>query len=161
MMSNMTKNVTSLDATDKMLLRALQRDGRATNAELSVAANMSESACLRRVKQLERMGVIERYTAVVSPAAVGLPLAVFITISLTSQSQESLSTFEAALAGVPEILECHLMTGTSDYFLRVVVADVDDLERLHSTKLTRLPCVARVNSSLALRCVVRRTTLPL
>ena len=150
-----------MDRTDRKILRELQLDAKQSNAHLAERVGLSESACLRRVRLLEQVGVIERYTAVVSPAAVGLPLAVFITISLTSQSQESLSAFEAALAGVPEILECHLMTGTSDYFLRVVVADVDDLERLHSTKLTRLPCVARVNSSLALRCVVRRTTLPL
>jgi DNA-binding Lrp family transcriptional regulator len=157
----MTKPVAALDAIDKALLRALQNDGRATNAELSKVAHVSESACLRRVKQLEQVGVIERYTAVISPAAVGLPLTVFVTISLTSQSQELLSAFEAAVAGVPEVLECHLMTGTSDYLLRVAVADVDGLERLHSAKLTRLPGVARVNSSLTLRCVVRRTTLPL
>ncbi len=157
----MTKSAAPLDATDKTLLRALQTDGRATNAELSEAAHMSESACLRRVKQLEQIGVIERYTAVINPAAVGLPLTVFVTISLTSQSRELLSAFEAAVAGVPEVLECHLMTGAADYLLRVAVADVDGLERLHSAKLTRLPGVARVNSSLTLRCVVRRTTLPL
>jgi DNA-binding Lrp family transcriptional regulator len=160
-MKSMTKSAASLDATDKTLLRALQTDGRATNAELAKLAHVSESACLRRVKQLEQVGVIERYTAVISPAAVGLPLTVFVTISLTSQSRELLSAFEAAVAGVPEVLECHLMTGAADYLLRVAVADVDGLERLHSAKLTRLPGVARVNSSVTLRCAVRRTTLPL
>jgi Lrp/AsnC family leucine-responsive transcriptional regulator len=157
----MTKSAAPLDAVDKALLRVLQRDGRATNAELSEAVHMSESACLRRVKLLEQAGVIERYAAIVDPAAVGLPLTVFVTISLANQSQDALAAFEAAVAGVPEILECYLMTGTSDYIVRLAAADTEDLERLHSTRLTRLPGVARVTSSLALRSVVRRGGVPI
>jgi DNA-binding Lrp family transcriptional regulator len=157
----MTKSAASLDPVDKALLRLLQRDGRATNAELSQAVHMSESACLRRVKLLEQSGVIERYAAIVDPASVGLPLTVFVTLSLTNQSQEALAAFEAAVSAVPEVLECYLMTGTSDYIVRLAAADTEDLERLHSTKLTRLPGVARVTSSLALRSVVRRAGLPL
>jgi Lrp/AsnC family leucine-responsive transcriptional regulator len=156
----MTKSTNLTDA-DKTLLRALQRDGRATNAELAAIAHMSESACLRRVKALEQAGVIERYAAIVNPAAVGRPLTVFVTLSLASQAQEALADFERAAAAVPDIQECHLMAGTSDYILRLAVSDVDGLERLHSQVLTRLPGVARVVSSLVLRSVVRRASLPL
>jgi Lrp/AsnC family leucine-responsive transcriptional regulator len=152
---------TNLSDADKTLLRALQRDGRATNAELSAIAHMSESACLRRVKALEQAGVIERYAAIVNPAAVGRPLSVFVTLSLVSQAQEALADFERAVLMVPDVQECHLMAGTSDYILRVAVSDVDGLERLHSQVLTRLPGVARVVSSLVLRSVVRRSSLPL
>jgi Lrp/AsnC family leucine-responsive transcriptional regulator len=156
----MTKS-TNLSDADKTLLRALQRDGRSTNAELSAIAHMSESACLRRVKALEQAGVIERYAAIVNQAAVGRPLTVFVTLSLISQAQEALADFERAVTTVPDVQECHLMAGTSDYILRVAVSDVDGLERLHSQVLTRLPGVARVVSSLVLRSVVRRASLPL
>jgi Lrp/AsnC family leucine-responsive transcriptional regulator len=156
----MTKS-TNLSDADKILLRALQRDGRATNAELAAIAHMSESACLRRVKALEQAGVIERYAAIVNPAAVGRPLTVFVTLSLVSQAQEALADFERAVMTVPDVQECHLMAGTSDYILRLAVSDVDGLERLHSQVLTRLPGVARVVSSLVLRSVVRRSSLPL
>lgn len=156
----MTKS-TNLSDADKTLLRALQRDGRATNAELAAVAHMSESACLRRVKALEQAGVIERYAAIVNPAAVGRPLTVFVTLSLVSQAQEALMDFERAVMTVPDVQECHLMAGTSDYILRLAVSDVDGLERLHSQVLTRLPGVARVVSSLVLRSVVRRSSLPL
>lgn len=146
---------------DRALLRVLQRDGRATNLELSAQVNLSESACLRRVRQMEHAGVIERYVALVDPAAVGLPLTVFVTISLTSQAREALAEFEQAVSKVADVQECHLMTGTSDYILRLAVSDMEGLERLHNQILTRLPGVARVISSLALRPVVRRHALPL
>ena len=156
----MTKPANLSDA-DKILLRTLQQNGRATNAELSAVAHMSESACLRRVKALEQAGVIERYAAIVNPAAVGRPLTVFVTLSLVSQSQEGLAEFERAVATVEDVQECYLMAGTSDYILRLAVSDVDGLERLHSQILTRLPGVARVVSSLVLRSVVHRSSLPL
>ena len=151
----------SLDAVDLSLLAALQRDGRATNTELAQQARLSESACLRRVKILEQKGVIERYAAVINPRAVGLPLSVFVTISLTAQSEAALAAFEREIATVPEVMECYLMTGSSDFLVRVVARDVDDLARIHSTRLTRLTGVARVTSSIALRAIVRRADLPL
>jgi Lrp/AsnC family leucine-responsive transcriptional regulator len=149
-----------LDRTDLILLKALQRDGRATNVELAQQANLSESSCLRRVRQLEAEGVIERYAAVVSQPAVGLPLNIFITITLESQSEAALRAFEREIALMPEVMECYLMTGAADYLLRIVARDVDDLERIHSTRLTRLAGVSRVTSSIAMRQVVRRAELP-
>jgi Lrp/AsnC family leucine-responsive transcriptional regulator len=149
-----------MDQTDFILLRALQRDGRATNVELAELANLSESSCLRRVRQLEASGVIERYAAVVSQPAVGLPLNIFINITLDSQSEATLKAFEQEVAAIPEVMECYLMTGSSDYLVRIVAHDVEDLERVHSTRLTRLAGVARVTSSIAMRQVVRRAELP-
>ena len=150
-----------LDARDRVLLRRLQGDGRITNAELARAAGMSESACLRRIKQLEARGLIARFAAVLDPRAAGYPLTVFVTVTLSAQSEHALAAFEQAIADIPEVMECHLMTGTADYLLRLVARDIDDLARIHSTRLTRLAGVQTVTSSLALRTVVRREALPL
>lgn len=150
----------ALDATDRRLLRLLQREGRASNVELAAQAGLSESACLRRVRSLEERGVVSRYTAVVDEHAVGLPLSVFVTVTLASQAEAALSAFEKAVRAVPEVAECYLMTGESDYLLRLVVRDVDDLGRIHAQELTRLPGVTRVSSSVALRTVVKRWELP-
>ena len=149
-----------LDATDRKMLRALQLDGRMTNSDLSKTVNLSESACLRRLRALETAGVISRYAAIINERAVGFTISVFVTVTLSSQAEASLTAFEAAVASVPEVVECYLMTGGSDYLLRLVVRDVDDLERIHSRELTRLPGVTRVSSSVAMRTVVKRGALP-
>jgi Lrp/AsnC family leucine-responsive transcriptional regulator len=155
------KPAANLDAFDRKLLNLLQRRGRASYVEMAEAVNLSESACLRRVKVLEETGVIGRYAAVIDERAVGLPLSVFVTVTLSSQAEATLSAFEKAIANVREVAECYLMTGGSDYLLRLVVADVDDLERVHAQELTRIPGVVRVSSSIALRTVVKRVELPL
>ncbi|HRO33713.1 MAG TPA: Lrp/AsnC family transcriptional regulator [Brevundimonas sp.] len=156
-----TVSAVTLDDIDRRMLRALQNDGRMTNADLARMVNLSESACLRRLRALEAEGVISRYAAVVNERAVGLPISVFVTVTLSSQAESALTAFEAAVAGVPEVVECYLMTGASDYLLRLVVRDVDDLERIHARELTRLPGVTRVSSSVAMRTVVKRSALPL
>lgn len=155
-----TVSAVELDAVDRKMLRILQADGRMTNAELARHVNLSESACLRRLRALEEAKVIRRYAAVINERAVGLPISVFVTVTLDSQSEGALTAFEAAVAAVPEVMECYLMTGGSDYLLRLVVRDVDDLERIHSRELTRLPGVNRVSSSVAMRAVVKRAALP-
>lgn len=155
-----TVSAVTLDDIDRRMLRALQTDGRMTNADLARMVNLSESACLRRLRALEAEGVISRYAAVVNERAVGLPISVFVTVTLSSQAEGVLTAFEAAVAGVPEVVECYLMTGASDYLLRLVVRDVDDLERIHARELTRLPGVTRVSSSVAMRTVVKRAALP-
>jgi Lrp/AsnC family transcriptional regulator, leucine-responsive regulatory protein len=149
-----------LDDYDRTILREIQRDGRISNADLARRVNLSESACLRRLRSLEQRGVIEGYTAQVQPASVGLSMSVFVTLSLTAQSQAALTAFETAIAQIPEVMECYLMTGSSDYLLRMVARDVEDLERLHSQRLTRIPGVSRVTSSIAMRTVVKRSGLP-
>jgi len=156
-----TVSAAVLDATDRKMLRALQLDGRMTNSDLSKTVNLSESACLRRLRTLETAGVISRYAAIINERAVGFPISVFVTVTLSSQAEGSLTAFEAAVSSVPEVVECYLMTGGSDYLLRLVVRDVDDLERIHSRELTRLPGVTRVSSSVAMRTVVKRGAMPI
>ena len=155
-----TVSAVELDAIDRKMLRVLQQDGRITNAELAKQVALSESACLRRLRALEAAGVIGRYAAIINERAVGLPISVFVTVTLSSQAEGALTAFETAIATVPEVVECHLMTGASDYLLRLVCRDVDDLERIHARELTRIPGVTRVSSSVAMRTVVKRGALP-
>lgn len=149
-----------LDATDRRILAALQRDGRMTNADLAEAANLSPSACHRRVKALEGAGVIDRYVALLDARRLGWPTTVFVEITLSGQADELLDAFEAAVRRVPDVLECHLMAGSADYLLKVVAQDTDDFARIHRQYLARLPGVAQMHSSFALRTVLRTTALP-
>lgn len=149
-----------LDRQDRAILSHLQRDGRMPNAALAQAVNLSESACLRRVRQLEESGLIEGYTALLNQQLAGYPVNVFVSITLDRQAQTDLQSFDAAIKAIPEVMECYLMTGDHDYLLRVVVADMSDFERIHSRHLTRLPGVARVHSSFALRTVQKARELP-
>ena len=150
-----------LDRFDKLILDALQRDGRISNKQLAQQVNLSESACLRRVRGLEESGMIERYVAMVSQSEAGMPGNILVHIGLHREEQSELAAFEAAVRDIPEVMECYLMTGEFDYLLRVVVTDMADFERIHKDELTRLPGVARVNSSVAIRTVLKKTELPL
>jgi DNA-binding Lrp family transcriptional regulator len=150
-----------VDRYDKAILAQLQRDGRISNVQLAGLVNLSESACLRRVRALEEAGLIEHYVALLDQKKVGLTGTVFVHIALRREEQAQLAEFEAAVQDIPEVMECHLMTGEFDYLLRVVIADMADFERLHNESLTRLPGVARVNSSVAIRTVRKTTELPL
>ncbi|MFT5131614.1 MAG: Lrp/AsnC family leucine-responsive transcriptional regulator [Gammaproteobacteria bacterium] len=150
-----------IDKTDRAILHVLQIDGRLSNVNLASKVNLSESACLRRVKLLEDAGVIERYSMIVNQAAVGLPGNVFVEISLAQQQQEELDSFEKRVLEIPEVMECYLMSGDYDYLLRVVVADAADYERIHHQNLTRLPGIAKVRSSFALRTVTKAQELPI
>jgi Lrp/AsnC family transcriptional regulator, leucine-responsive regulatory protein len=128
---------------------------------LANRVNLSESACLRRVRSLEESGMIDRYAALVSQQKVGLSGNVFVHIGLHREEESELAAFEDAVRNIPEVMECYLMTGEFDYLLRVVVSDMADFERLHRDSLTRLPGVARVNSSVTIRTVQKKTELPL
>lgn len=150
-----------LDRYDKLILEALQKDGRISNVNLAGLVSLSESACLRRVRALEDSGIIDRYAALVSQVAVGLPGDVFVNIALQREEERELAAFEEAVRNIPEVMECYLMTGEFDYLLRVVVSDMADFERIHKDSLTRLPGVARVNSSVTIRTVQKKTELPL
>jgi len=149
------------DTTDARLLTILQRRGRITNAELSEAAHLSPSACHRRVQRLEEAGIIRDYVALVDPRKIGRPTTVFVEITLSGQADEVLDAFEQAVARIPDVLECHLMAGTADYLLKVVAADTDDFARIHRRFLARLPGVAQMHSSFALRTVRQTTALPI
>ena len=150
-----------MDAIDKKILLALQRDCRVSIAELGARVTLSASACHRRVKQLEEAGVIEGYGARLNRRALGYRIEFFVEIELSGQSLEILDAFEGAVARMEEILECHLMAGGTDYMLRVVAADVEDFERIHRDQLTKLPHVANIRSNLAIRTVRSWSGYPL
>jgi DNA-binding Lrp family transcriptional regulator len=149
-----------LDRYDRAILGVLQGDARVTNARLAELVSLSESACLRRVRALEASGLIQGYTALIDQEKAGYPVNVFVSITLDRQHRSGLEAFEAAVRGIPEIMECYLMTGEHDYLLRLVVADLADFERVHSQHLTGLPSVARIQSSFAMRTVTRSKTIP-
>ncbi len=151
----------SLDAVDRAILSLLQDDGRLANVDLADGVNLSPSACLRRVRRLEEEGFINQYVALIDPSKVGMGTNVFVEITLSSQAEDALDAFEAAVTARPEIMSCHLMAGDFDYLLRVVIDDVADYEALHRTHLAQLPGVARLVSSFALRPVCDRTAYPL
>ena len=150
-----------MDHFDKKLLSILQTNGRMSNVELSDAVNLSESACLRRVKSLEERGFIDKYVALLDQKKAGLTDTVFVHIVLKREEKSELLAFEEAVTKIPEILECYLMTGEFDYLLHLVVANMADFERLHNESLTQLPGVSRVNSSFAIRTVQKTTALPI
>ncbi|HLS80256.1 MAG TPA: Lrp/AsnC family transcriptional regulator [Steroidobacter sp.] len=150
-----------LDRFDKAILQALQHEGRLPNSSLAQRVSLSESACLRRVRALEESGLIEGYAAVLNQQRAGCPVNVFVNITLDRQDEPDLRKFEDAVRRIPEVMECYLMSGEYDYLVRAVVADTADFERLHSKHLTRLPGVARVHSSFALRTVQKSRELPI
>ncbi len=145
------------DTIDKAILNALQSEGRISNSDLADRVNLSPSACLRRVRHLEENNIIEGYAMLVNATAIGKPSNIFVEVSLASQSENSLNAFENAVAKCPEVMECYLMAGDSDYLLRVVVADAADYERIHKTHLSRLPNVSRIRSQFTLRTVCKKT----
>jgi len=151
----------TLDAIDQRILHHLQNEGRLTNLELAERVGLSPSPCLRRVKRLEDERIIERYVALVDQSSLGLEVTVFIRVSLSVQEDASLSRFEAAVAEWPEVMECYLMSGEADYQMRVIVRSLADYESFLRSRLTKVPGVAKIQSSFALRLVVYRTELPL
>jgi Lrp/AsnC family transcriptional regulator, leucine-responsive regulatory protein len=146
-------NSEKLDKTDKIILLHLQRQGTMALAELAEKAGLSASSCHRRVKLLEQRGTIMGYSAALDRKALGFTNEFFVEVSLAAQTEEAFEKFEKQVQRVPEILECHLMSGQFDYLLRVIAKDAEDYERIHRTKLARLPGIQRIQSSLALRTV--------
>ena len=151
----------SLDRTDYRILHHLQNNARMSNTELADAIGLSPSPCLRRVKALEQAGVLKRYAGIVDAKAVGLPISVFVSVSMNRQERLGLESFEATIASYKEVMECYLMTGSSDYLVRVVVPDLESYERFLADKLTRIPGIANIQSSFALKQVAYKTELPL
>jgi DNA-binding Lrp family transcriptional regulator len=139
----------------------LQKKGRISNAELSETVNLSASACHRRVQRLEEDGYIRDYVALLSARKMKVPTTVFVEITLSGQADEVLDAFEKAVARIPDVLECHLMAGTADYILKVVAENTEDFARIHRQHLSRLPGVAQMQSSFALRTVFKTTALPI
>ena len=152
-------SIADLDATDRRILGVLQKDCRITNAELSDRVNLSPSACHRRVQRLEEDGVIAGYVALLDARRMGKPTTVFVEITLQSQAEDLLDAFEREVARIPDILECHLMAGTADYLIKIMAEDTEDFARIHRQFLSRLPGVRQMQSSFALRTVVKTTAL--
>ena len=148
-----------LDAIDLSILRALQSDGRISNATLAEKVGLSPSACSRRLDILEKTGVIRGYHARISNVALGHSVTVIVHMSLSGQSETILSEFEAAVKRCPNVLVCYLMSGEYDYLLRIAAKDLADYERIHKEWLSAMPYVVRINSSFALREVVDRTSM--
>ncbi len=150
----------SLDTIDRRLLAVLQKSGRISNSDLAEKVNLSASACHRRVQRLEADGYIAGYVALLNARKMGVSTTVFVEITLAEQADDVLNAFEKAVARVPDVLECHLTAGTADYILKIVAEDTDDFARIHRQYLTRLPGVAKMQSSFALRTVCNTTALP-
>ncbi|MDA9884330.1 Lrp/AsnC family transcriptional regulator [Burkholderiaceae bacterium] len=151
----------AMDSIDLKILEELQADGSLSNVALAQRVHLSPSPCLTRVRALEEQGVIHRYVALVDPKALGLGLNVFISISLKEQSKQALAAFEQRIAEHDEVMECYLMTGDSDYLIRVAVADIAALERFILNQLTPIPGIEKIRSSFALKQVRYKTALPL
>ncbi|MGU3667169.1 Lrp/AsnC family transcriptional regulator [Methylobacterium sp. A49B] len=142
-----------MDETDRRIIQVLRGDGRISNADLAAAVSLSASACHRRVRALETSGIIRGYTALVG-AADAPGLVVLTQFTLDRQTEDYLNRFEAAVRRCPEVQDCYLMTGSADYLVKLRVIDAADYERLHKDVLSRLPGVARLQSSFAIRTVV-------
>jgi len=151
----------SLKDIDRRILIQLQENARLTNVELSERVNLSPSSCLRRNRNLEKNSIIKGYVALIDQNRVGLPVSVFVNVTLERQIEKNLETFEETIRERPEVMECYLMTGDADYLLRVVAADLAAYERFLLDHLTRVPGVSSIKSSFALKQVVYKTALPI
>lgn len=149
-----------LDAIDRRILKALQRNGRLQNVELAEEVGLSPSPCLRRVRLLEEAGVIERYVAVLNAAKVGKGLTVFARVWLKGQDAETVDHFTDAVRLLPEVVECHLMAGDCDFLLRIVAADLDDYRRFQIEHLTRIKGVQSVKTEIPMQKIKQTSELP-
>ncbi|EFG84502.1 AsnC family transcriptional regulator [Novacetimonas hansenii] len=145
-----------VDRVNDSILRHLSHDGRMTNADLAQKVGLSPSACLRRVKLLEKQGIICGYRAMIDERSVHGMTTVIVHITLERQTDECQRRFEARVRDCPDVRECYLMTGDADYLLRVEVRDTADYERIHKEELSRMPGVARIQSNFAIRTVIRK-----
>ena len=150
-----------MDSKDRQILQALQADGRLTNQDLSERVNLSPSPCLRRVRLLEEQGVIKGYTALVDQKAWGLPVNVFIRVKLERHGDDAVNAFERTIQEMPQVMDCWLMTGRSDYLLRVIASDLDDYEHFVRRELQRGPGIASIDTSFAYGSVKHSQVLPL
>lgn len=146
----------AFDRLTDAILRNLRHDGRMSNAELAQKVGLSPSACLRRVRMLEKDGVIRGYRALVDERSVHGMTTVIVQITLERQTEECLRRFEARVRDCADVRECYLMTGDADYLVRVEARDAADYERIHKEELSRMPGVARIQSNFAIRTVVQR-----
>lgn len=150
-----------MDPTDLQILKELQRDARIPNTELADRVGLTPAPCLRRVRQLHADGVITRYVALVDPDAVGLHLDAFVNVTLARQRQWDAEAFEIAVGGQPEIQECYLLAGPTDYLLRVKTADLETYQRWLWDHLARIEGIANIQSNISMRRAKYTTELPI
>lgn len=150
-----------LDAIDRRILNALQRDGRLQNVDLAQQVGLSPSPCLRRVRLLEEAGVIEKYVAVLNPAKVGKALTVFARVWLKGQDAQTVDRFAEAVRQFPDVVECHLMAGDCDFLLRIVAADLDEYRRFQMEYLTRIPGVQSVKTDIPMQKIKLTSEIPM
>jgi len=151
--------VTTFNAIDGAIMRALQQDGRLSNVELARRVNLSPSACLRRVQILEERGAIAKYVALLNPQVLDLTGLAFVFVTIERMTKKDMETFERAVMKPAEVQECFLIAGSNDYLVRVTYRDSTDLERIHTDILMKLPGVIRTQSTLVLRTVKKTTAL--
>ena len=153
--------MTKLDRIDVAILERLQSNARITNVELARAVRLTASPCFNRVRALEESGVIRRHVTLLDTERLGLRLNVFIQVSLEKQREEALHKFEETIGTRPEVMECYLMTGDSDYLLRVLVRGIRELELFILNSLSKIPGISNIRSSIALKQVRYKTAVPL
>ena len=149
-----------MDHKDRQIIRALQRNGRMTNQDLAAEVNLSPSPCLRRLKLLEKSGAIKGFSVDVDAAAYGLPVTVFVRVSLERHTDDCVQQFEQSVSQVDEVLECFVMTGMSDYLLRVVVADLNDYENFVRKRLHPIGGIASIDTSFVYGVVKKTSVFP-
>ena len=149
-----------MDRIDRALLHELQVDAKITNAALAQKVNLSESACLRRVRNLESAGLIRGYVCLVDQSSAGFPDNVFVQITLHSQQRSDLDAFEKAIMAIPEVMECYHITGEDDYLLKVAVRDIHEYEEFILKKLAKLPALSKIKTSFVLSTVKYETKFP-
>ena len=150
-----------LDAIDRRILHDLQADGRITNVELARRAGISAPPCLRRVRVLEEAGYIRGYHAELEPKHLGFNVTVFAQVGLSSQAEPDLEAFEVLIRGWPEVRECHMLAGETDFLLKVVAEDWDAYQRFLTTQLTAAPNVSHVKSALSIRASKSEPGVPI
>ena len=150
-----------MDKIDRRILQTLQRDGKLANNELAQQVGLSASPCLRRVKHLEEVGIIEKYVALVNPHKVNLGLTVFARIWLKGQDAETVNHFIDSVREIPEIVECQLMAGDCDFFLRIVVSDLDAYRQFQIQHLNKITGIQNVKTEIPLQSIKQTTELPL
>lgn len=144
------------DETDRRILKELTADARITNNELAERVGLSASACLRRLRRLEETGVIKGYTALVDPIAEGWTMTAIASVRLSRQHEDEIQMFETAVRSWDEVLECHLVTGSRDYVLKVMSAGLDQYERFIKEKIARLKCVDTIETSFVMNTIKER-----
>jgi len=149
------------DTIDKKILALLERNARISNAELAEKVNLSPTPCLRRLRKLEKSGLIRAYTAVLDEKALGLQASALVFVNLEKNTNENAGQFEAALELLPEVMECYVVAGRHDYVLRIVTRDLDDYERFIKERLAVLEKIADLESIIVLKQTLSRRSLPI